>query len=153
MDAVDEAGRPHVHIVKLCVGATSIEDLAGWIEERLEQKRRAGQPAEQFHVTRMAPKRRDEILAGGSLYWVIRGLVQCRQRFIDLRPVTGEDGIERCAFVLEPTLVPVDPRPRSPFQGWRYLKPEEAPVDLSEHGAGDDMPIEMRRELHELGLL
>ncbi len=142
-----------VHIIKLCVGAESIDDLQGWIEQRLEQRRREGRPAEQVHVTRMTPKRRDEILAGGSLYWVIRGLVQCRQRLLDLRPVTGEDGIARCAFVLEPTIVPVDPRPRAPFQGWRYLKHEEAPRDVDAVGADAEMPPEMRRELLELGLL
>lgn len=142
-----------VHIIKLCVGAESMEDLEGWIGERLAQKRRAGQPEEQVHVTRMTPKRRDEILEGGSLYWVIRGLVQCRQRLVDLRPVTGEDGITRCAFVLEPKLIPVLPRPRAPFQGWRYLKAEEAPADLDGGTATGEMPAEMQRELHELGLL
>ncbi|ESR23573.1 DUF1489 family protein [Lutibaculum baratangense] len=142
-----------VHIIKLCVGAESIEDLQGWIAERLEQRRRQGQPAEQVHVTRMTPKRADEILAGGSLYWVIRGLVQCRQRLLDLRAVTGEDGITRCAFVLEPTIVPVEPRPRAPFQGWRYLKAEEAPLDLGDGSGDGGMPPEMRRELLELGLL
>lgn len=142
-----------VHMIKLCVGAESIEDLEGWIAQRIETRRSRGEPEEQVHVTRMTPKRREELLEGGSLYWVIRGLVQCRQRLVDLRPVTGDDGVSRCALVLEPRLVPVDPRPRAPFQGWRYLKAEEAPRDLLDGEAEGEMPPEMVRELSELGLL
>ncbi len=143
-----------VNLVKLCVGAESLADLEGWIAKRLEDRRRRGEPAEHIHVTRMTPKRRDELLDGGSLYWVIKGLIQCRQRLTDLRPVTDAEGVARCAFVLEPALVLVEPRPRNPFQGWRYLLADDAPPDLGEGpGEAADMPIEMRRELAALGLL
>lgn len=144
-----------VHLVKLCVGADSIADLQAWIDERQAERARLGQPAEQVHTTRMSPRRREALLEGGSLYWVIRGLIQCRQRLTDIRSVVGDDGIGRCALVLEPRVVPVVPRPRGPFQGWRYLEPAEAPADLGPDGSAEaaGMPDDMRRELAALGLL
>lgn len=144
-----------LHLIKLCVGAESVDDLRRWIAQRLEEKRKAGLPAEQFHTTRMAPKRRDELLDGGSLYWVVKGLVQCRQRILDLRPFTDDAGIGRCRIVLEQEVIDTRTQPRRPFQGWRYLKPADAPADLSRAQAGDldGMPPEMRRDLAELGLI
>jgi hypothetical protein len=142
------------NLIKLCVGADSVEDLTGWIGERLADKKRRGLAPEQIHVTRMTPKRQDDLLDGGSLYWVIKGIIQCRQRILELRPVTGEDGIARCGIVLDPQVVLVQPRPRGPFQGWRYLVTREAPPDLDGSTTGvADMPADMRRELAELGLL
>jgi hypothetical protein len=143
-----------LHLLKLCVGAESIRDLEDWIEERMTQRRRLGQPEEQLHTTRMVPKRIEEIVAGGSLYWVIKGQISARQRLTDIRPFTDADGIGRCHLVMEPVVVPVEPRPFRPFQGWRYLQEKDAPHDLGRHG-GDlaEMPEEMRRELAGLGLL
>ena len=143
-----------LHLVKLCVGAGSIVDLDGWIAARLADQRRAGQPAEQRHTTRMAPKRREELLDGGSLFWVIKGQIAVRQSLLDVRPFTDAGGIGRCHLVLEPILVEVDPRPRKPFQGWRYLDAADAPPDLG--SALPDLvafPEPLRRELRELGLL
>ena len=140
-------------MVKLCVGADSVEDLQSWVAERLAVAARDNQPVEQFHQTRMVPKRIDEILDGGSLYWVIKGKVQVRQPILAFRPVVDGEGIKRCRIVLEPRFVLTDWQPRRAFQGWRYLSPEEAPQDL---GAGGDMaamPPELRRELADLGLL
>ena len=143
-----------LHLIKLCVGCESIADLTGWIAENSAARRARKLPDEQVHVTRMMPKRIAEIIDGGSLYWVIKGQISCRQAIIDLRAVTGSDGIGRCAIVLDQTVVPVEPRPCRPFQGWRYLKDEEAPRDLGESGADVAlMPEELRRELRELGLL
>jgi hypothetical protein len=143
-----------VNLIKLCVGAESVEDLIGWIEQRMAAKRRAGEPTEQIHVTRMTPKRQSELLDGGSLYWVIKGIIQCRQRLLELRPVTGEDGITRCGIVLDPKVTLVEPRPRGPFQGWRYLESKDAPTDLEQAASGiAEMPADMRRELVEMGLL
>ena len=161
MGPIDSAALPHhppampLHIIKLCVGADSIEDLQQWIDETQAERRRLGRPAEQVHTTRMTPRRRDEVLDGGSLYWVIRGVLQVRQPIRDLRPVKGDDGIERCEIVLEPVLVPTERRQKRPFQGWRYLDPKDAPRDISRHAAGDlaAMPETMRRELAALGLL
>jgi hypothetical protein len=142
-----------LNIIKLCVGAASIEDLAAWVEERKAAHRR-GDASALSHVTRMYPRRRDEILPGGSLYWVIKGFVQVRQPLADIRPITGEDGIERCELVLEPRLVAVRPVPRRAFQGWRYFDAADAPPDL---GGGTRalaaMPEKMRSELMALGLI
>lgn len=143
-----------VNLIKLCVGADSVEDLTGWIEMRLADKARRGVAPEQIHVTRTTPRRGDEVLDGGSLYWVIKGIIQCRQSILELRPVTGDDGVPRCGIVLDPRVVLVEPRPRNAFQGWRYLDPKEAPADLEGSAKGAaDMPADMRRELAELGLL
>ena len=145
-----------LHLQKLCVGADSIEDLERWIAFRLDQKKKEGLPAEQTHTTRMAPKRKDELLDGGSLYWVVKGLMCCRQRLIDIRPVKGEDGITRYNLVLEPKVVRTEGVPRRPFQGWRYLSSSDAPADIGGRRAGRgiaDIPPEMRRELRELCLI
>jgi hypothetical protein len=143
-----------LNLIKLCVGAESIEDLEAWIEFRLGEMRRAGEVPEQVHTTRMVPKRVEELLDGGSLYWVIKGSVQCRQRLVDIRPFVDADGIGRCHLVLDRTVVPTDWQPRRPFQGWRYLTPADAPADLGASGAGwAALPTDLRRELAELGLL
>jgi hypothetical protein len=143
-----------LHLIKLCVGCDSIQDLEDWIEENRAHARRLKRTYEQTHTTRMVPKRCDELLDGGSLYWVIRGQLACRQMLLTVRPFTDGEGIGRCHLVLDPVVVPVQPRPYRPFQGWRYLKSEEAPRDLG-RGQGDlaHMPEEMRRELADLGLL
>jgi len=142
-----------LHLIKLCVGAESVEDLEDWIALRLEEKRRAGLAAEHFHTTRMVPKRVDELLDGGSLYWVIKGGVQCRQRLVDIRPFTDAEGIGRCHLVFDPVVVRTQWQPRRPFQGWRYLVPADTPADLGGADAGEELPLNLRRELSELGLL
>lgn len=143
-----------VHLIKLCVGADSIDDLQAWIDETQAARRAAGRPVEQVHTTRMAPKRRDELLDGGSLYWVIKGSLCVRQRLLDVRPVVDRDGIGRCELVLEPRLFPTERRSRGPFQGWRYLPDKEAPRDLGARPQdGAAPPEEMRAALAELGLL
>ena len=143
-----------LHLIKLCVGAESIRDHEDWIKLRLAQKKAAGEPVEQTHRTRMVPKRVDELLEGGSLYWVIKGQVAARQQILDIRPFTDTEGISRCHIVLKPKVIQVMPRPQRPFQGWRYLVDHEAPEDLKA-GAGQvaEMPETLRRELRELGLL
>jgi hypothetical protein len=143
-----------LHILKLCVGADSIDDLREWVAERTMLAMAAGLQPHSSHVTRMVPKRVDELLDGGSLYWVIKGQVQARQTLLDIKTFTDTDGIGRCELVLAPEVVETALQPKRPFQGWRYLKPEEAPRDLHMMGSGiDDMPLELRRELAELGLL
>ncbi len=143
-----------LHILKLCVGCESVEDLEDWIASRLKERKRAGQAAEHWHVTRMVPTRGAEIIDGGSLYWVIKGSVQCRQRITEVRPFIDEDGIGRCKLVLDPLAVKTDWQPRRPFQGWRYLKPDEAPADLGKGRMGvAEMPPKLRQELAALGLL
>lgn len=143
-----------LHLLKLCVGAESIADLQGWIDERVALARRFGQPEERMHTTRMMPKRREEIIAGGSLYWVIKGQMAARQRLIDIRPFIDDEGIGRCDLVLAPQLVPVRMRPCRPFQGWRYLLEKDAPLDANLTGqSGADMPEALLRELSDMGLM
>ncbi len=143
-----------LHLLKLCVGCDSIADLESWIEENRLFAKRLGRPYEQFHTTRMVPRRMAEIAGSGSLYWVIKGQVSCRQRVLEIRPFTDGDGVGRCHLVLEPEVVPVVPRPFRPFQGWRYLNAAEAPADLGTASAdGATMPEALRRELAGLGLL
>ena len=119
-----------------------------------EQKKRGVKKPERVHTTRMVPKRTEEILDGGSIYWVIKGEVLCRERILDIRPFVDKDGIGRCRLVLDPKCVPVRPRPYRAFQGWRYLDPKDAPPDLDRLGRGTaNLPEPLRRELRELGLL
>ena len=141
---------PHVHIVKLSVGTESVADLAAWQQMRIAQAP-DGLPR---HVTRMWPKREAEILDGGSIYWVIKGVIQARQKILRLDEVIGEDGVRRCAIVLDPELIETRPAPRRPFQGWRYLKPEEAPGDLDARAREEaDLPAELRAVLNDIGVL
>jgi hypothetical protein len=141
-----------LHLIKLCVGCDSIQDLEDWIKEK--RRRTRGKKTEHIHTTRMVPKRADELVDGGSLYWVIRGQVMCRERVLAVRPFVDKDGVGRCRIVLEPKVTPVEPRPWRAFQGWRYLPVKDAPRDLTRMGAGlRALPEEMRRELRDLGLL
>jgi hypothetical protein len=143
-----------LNLIKLCVGCDSVRELEDWIKLRLKDKRKRGEKPEHIHRTRMVPKRADELIDGGSLYWVIRGEVICRQRIRAVRPFRDKDGIGRCGIVLDPKVVLVAPRPYRAFQGWRYLAVSDAPRDLDKAAPGAAaMPEKMRRELRELGLM
>lgn len=137
-----------LHLIKLCVGVSEVAELEAWVQQAAAR----GQGRD--HVTRAYPKREAEILPGGSLYWVIRGLILCRQPIAAFKKVKGEDGIERCRIVFEPRLIPTRPMPRRAFQGWRYLEGEDAPPDLPKAAAGEvEMPEDLKRELAALGLI
>ncbi|MTI44189.1 hypothetical protein JM93_04139 [Roseibium hamelinense] len=142
-----------LHLMKLCVGADSVESLQAWVDFRQEQRRLAGEPAEQIHTTRMVPTRKDELLDGGSLYWVIKGRIQVRQHLLDIRPFTDQAGVKRCDLVLEPRLILTQYQPKRPFQGWRYLKGGDAPADIKGGNEAAAMPDAMRRDLTELCLI
>jgi hypothetical protein len=143
-----------LHLIKLCVGCESVRDLRGWIKQKLKDKRKLGEKPEHIHRTRMVPKRADELTDGGSLFWVIRGEIMCRQRIRAVRPFRDKDGVGRCGLVLDPKPVLVAPRPYRAFQGWRYLQPADAPRDLESAVPGAaSMPEKLRRELRELGLM
>lgn len=143
-----------LNLIKLCVGADSIKDLEDWIKLKLKEKRKRREKPEHIHRTRMVPKRAEELTDGGSLYWVIRGEIICRQLIKDVRPFVDKDGIGRCGIVLEPKPVLVEPRPYRAFQGWRYLAVKDAPPDLGKRDKGTAaMPDTLRRELRELGLM
>lgn len=143
-----------LHLIKLCVGCDSTAELAGWIRERMRQAKAKGLPRHHIHVTRMAPKRVDALLEGGSLYWVIRGEIACREKLVAIEPFRDRDGISRCRLVMAPKLIAVAPRPMRAFQGWRYLDAKDAPPDLTAGPKGTAaLPEPLRRELRELGLL
>jgi len=136
-----------LHLLKLCVGVESIADL-----EARRAGRRRKPPDHHVHVTRMAPRRANELLDGGSLYWVIRGRIAARQALRAIEPFVDHEGVGRCRLLLDPVLVPVLPRPFRAFQGWRYLADADRPPDLQEAGKLE-MPTELRLALAALGLV
>jgi hypothetical protein len=137
------APKPLLHLIKLSVGTEDAEDLARW------QKKRLRETGKLFHRTRMHPKREQELLAGGSIYWVIRGLVRCRQRLTGFDRILDDNGRPLTLLLLHRELVLVQPVPHRAFQGWRYLDVARAPHDLSS-GAGE-LPANLAAELRQLG--
>jgi hypothetical protein len=142
-----------VHIIKLSVGTTDIEDLAGFQRERLRQSTRNGGTPRLWHRTRHRPRRTEELLAGGSIYWVIGGRIRARQKLVGFESDRDDEGQKICRFMLDAALVPTDPWPHRAFQGWRYLDPKDAPPDRPTGEADAAMPEAMIAELRELGLL
>ena len=143
-----------VHLIKLCVGVETVEELATWQAERLKRLKRARKTVELCHRTMQMPRRREEVLDDGSLFWVIKGFVLVRQRVLDLRPDIKEDGTACCGIVLDKELVATRAHPRRAFQGWRYLEAADAPKDAGVvDAAAGDMPRGMREDLRELRLI
>lgn len=138
-----------LNILKLSVGTESVDDLTQWHRAHAH----VWAPGTTEHVTRMWPKREEEILNGGSLYWVIKGVIQARQRLLGLAERRGQDGILRCALVLDAEVIRTENALRRPFQGWRYLDPAESPRDLPKTRAQDDtLPPALAAALAEIGL-
>lgn len=143
-----------LNLIKLCVGADGVEDLRGWQKARLAEKHKRKEKPELIHITRMTPKRAEELLDGGSLYWVMKGHIRCRQKLLNIEPFVDDEGIKRCKLILDPKIILTRRRERRPFQGWRYFEGKDAPQDArTADEADDDMPEEMRAELETLGLL
>lgn len=142
-----------LHLIKLCVGAHSLDDLREWVAERSATARASEGRAVTRITTRMAPKREDEVLDGGSLYWVIRGAVQARQPILGFEPFKDAEGVGRIHIVLGGEVTPVRPRPSRPFQGWRYLRAQDAPADWAVEALDEEIPAAMRRQLMELCLI
>lgn len=136
-----------VHMIKLCVGAESVEDLAEWQARRIAEARKAKLPPNAWHDTRMTPKRAGDMLAGGSIYWVIKNRIVVRQKLLRFEQVTDEEGKAMCRIHLDPELVRVKPRSKRPFQGWRYLEPKDAPADLD--GKGPVLSADLEQALKE----
>ena len=138
-----------INLIKLSVGTETVEGLQDW-QNSPRPKGADGNPR---HVTRMWPTREAEILNGGSIYWVIKGVVQARQRILRLDDYDRGDGIRRCALVFDPKLIRVENMTKRPFQGWRYLKPEDAPADLPEHRAREEaLPPQLSAALADIGV-
>lgn len=143
-----------LHLIKLAVGCESVKELKGWVAERARAATQKGLPRRHVHITRMTPKRVDELLTGGSLYWVIRGEIAAREKIIAIEPFRDRDGIGRCRIVMQPKVIAVMPRPMRAFQGWRYFANSDVPPDLRSTGKGvAELPEPLRRELRDLGLL
>lgn len=154
MNAETPRETPKLHLIKLSVGTESVDGLAQWQAQRSAERAAQGLDPRPRHVTRMWPRREAELLQGGSIYWVICGIVSARQRIETLEEVIREDGIRRCGIVLTPGLIRVEARPRKPFQGWRYLPAKDAPADLDASRQEEaDLPAELRDDLIRLGIL
>ena len=139
-----------LNLIKLCVGAEKVEDLLNW----QASPRAKGPDGLPWHVTRMWPKRAEEVLDGGSLYWVFKGLVLCRQPILRLEEVDRGDGVRRCGIVLAPEVTRVAATPKRPFQGWRYLPASDAPVDMTPGRSDEDpLPPSLQSALAEIGVL
>lgn len=137
---------PQLHLMKLCVGCDGPDELMQW-------QRRFGD-GHAVHVTRMWPKREDELLAGGSIFWVFKGVMLARQRIVRLDEHRQDDGIRRCALILDRAMIAVTAVPRRPFQGWRYLDAADAPADMPRGREGDAaLPPQMAAALAEMGLV
>ena len=136
-----------LHLKKLSVGSESVETLAAW------QAHRKKETGKTMHVTRNFPRRRDELLAGGSIYWIIKGKFAARQEIKDFIEVIQPSGKAHCGIVLKPKLIKLIPRQHRGFQGWRYLSESDAPADLANIGDTSEIPPELLAELKDLGLL
>lgn len=138
-----------VHMLKLSVGTEDIAGLAAWQATKRAQSE-DGLPR---HITRMWPKRADEILNGGSIFWVIKGVILCRQPILRLDEYTGADGIRRCAITCKPGLIRVEATPKRAFQGWRYLQVADAPRDLPDGRQEEEaLPPELSKALAAIGV-
>lgn len=150
-----------LHIIRLAVGVDSVEHLADIQKRRLRDARQEhGRKAKLRTLTRNRPRRVEEMVEGGSLYWVVKGVIRVRQRILGAEDAVNHEGQPRCALILQPKLVPTVPRAKRAFQGWRYLPAEDAPPDLTAAGevglkgkGGKAPPAELVAELKELGLL
>ncbi|MEP5760510.1 MAG: DUF1489 domain-containing protein [Litoreibacter sp.] len=141
--------KPYINLIKLSVGTESVEGLQAW----QDSPRPKGDDGLPRHVTRMWPKREAELLNGGSIYWVIKGVIQARQKILRLDEYDAGDGVRRCALVFSPPLIRVENALRRPFQGWRYLKAEDAPSDLTQARATEDvLPPQLSAALAEIGV-
>ncbi|MBM3489607.1 MAG: DUF1489 family protein [Alphaproteobacteria bacterium] len=142
-----------LHLLKICVGVDEVAELVAWQKQRLVDLKRQGLPAELRHLTHQLPKRAAEIVAGGSLYWIIKGFVRVRQRIRRIDLLEPPERGKHCALVLDRRLVPTELQPRRPHQGWRYLDAKDAPADLDQGRRRTGLPPALLAELRQLGLL
>ena len=140
-----------IHLQKLSVGSESIQTLQAWQTLVANRREQQGLSPHHEHVTRMTPKRGEELLDGGSIYWVIKGMIQCRNEIVGLEATQTSDGRKACAILMAPKLIPVIPVPKRAFQGWRYLKPEDAPIDLEGASGAENLPPHIRAQLVDIG--
>ena len=143
-----------VHLIKLSVGIENIEHLSQVQRARLKEMRIKAKEPQLRHLTRHTPRRQKEILDGGSIYWVIKGVIQVRQKITGFEATKRQNGDPACAILYETEHIRTEPKSYRAFQGWRYLPTEKAPPDLAKTSHYDtDLPTEMAAELRDLGLL
>lgn len=145
-----------IHLIKLAVGIQDYDHLVARQKERLIQAKSNGEAGKLCHFTRNVPRRAEEVIDGGSIYWVIKGFIRARQRILEIEQVEDETARKRCAFVLDHELVPTQIRSMRAFQGWRYFEPAQAPPDAQNGKKPADIgeiPDTMAAELRDLGLL
>ena len=134
-----------LHLLKLAVGVENLDHL-----RRIRAARQAERSGSWVY-TRNHPRRAQEVVAGGSIYWIIRGQIRVRQFVTGFSRERDESGRRYCRIEIDERLVPTVPRPWRPFQGWRYLSPADAPEDCSEAG---ELPSDrLLAELRTLGLI
>lgn len=142
-----------INLIKLCVGAKSVSELEQWQNRQFNDLETKSTKQKIVHVTRMRPKREAEILSGGSIYWVFKGLILARQEILNIEEVISGDGIKRCGLVLNQKIFTTIPKPKRAFQGWRYLTPEQAPADSGQYSVEEDeLPHILQLELSRLGV-
>ena len=135
-----------LHILKLTVGIDEISSL------RAIQHAKLKHDGLLFHYTRNYPRRAEEIISGGSIYWIIRGYIQVRQRIISIEKISDRNG-KRCAILLDQNLIPTELQPRKPHRGWRYLNHNDVPLDLLDGDkTNTKLPVGLISELRDLGL-
>ena len=140
-----------IHMVKLCVGVSSIEELESYRNERAHWWDADYGEDVHVHRTRMMPKRGAEMEGVASIYWVIAGVIGVRQPILRLAQFTDAEGKNYCDIIMSPDMVRTVPYPKRPFQGWRYLPPADAPPDLAANG--NEGAEELARDLARLGLI
>ena len=142
-----------MHMIKLCVGVATLEELESYRDERAHWWGADYGDNVHVHRTRTRPKQAEAIERSGSIYWVIGGVIRCRQKVLRLAEATDTEGLACCDIIMAPDLIRVVPRPKGPFQGWRYLKPAEAPADVDQRNADEGGDMELAEELARLGLI
>ncbi|MDB5528669.1 MAG: hypothetical protein JWR51_1772 [Devosia sp.] len=140
-----------IHMVKLCVGVSSVEELESYHNERAHWWDADYGEDVHVHRTRMMPKRAAEMEGKASIYWVIAGVIGVRQPILRLAQFTDAEGKNYCDIIMSPDMVRTVPYPKRPFQGWRYLPPADAPPDLAANG--NEGAEEIARDLARLGLI
>jgi Uncharacterized conserved protein len=140
-----------IHMIKLCVGVSSLEELESYRDERAHWWDADYGEDVHVHRTRMMPKRAAEMEGKASIYWVISGQVVCRQPILRLAKYTNDEGIDYCDIIMAPDMVRTVPYPKRPFQGWRYLRPEDAPPDMGANENAESLAL--AADLAKLGLI
>jgi hypothetical protein len=109
-----------------------------------------------FLTTRRTPTRVNDLINGGSVYWIIKRQICARQIIVDIQTLKDEEDKNYCVILMDKKLILTQPLNHRHIQGWRYLPPEKAPTDIGTFDPSiieDDMDPDMAKDLAEAGLL